>query len=220
MKTAALLVASALAVLLVLVLLGLLVTRVLPHSGLGAADARVGPDLVRERTPMLTRYTYYATFLAETVTISVLAAMLFVVLRLTLRRWRESLFLGAAVVGEVLIFLVATLLIHRHRPAVPQLDAAPPTSSFPSGHTAASIALYGGLAVMAWRSEGARSARRRLLRTVATVLALLIPIGVAFSRLYRGMHYPTDVIGGALLGICWLTATAVLLLPRRAQHST
>ncbi|MEP6462520.1 MAG: phosphatase PAP2 family protein [Frankiaceae bacterium] len=211
-KTAGLLVAAAVGVLLLLLLLGVFVTRVLVHSGLGAADARVDANLVKERTSTLNRISHYTTFLAETMTISALAALLFVALRLTLRRWRESIFLGVSVAGEVLIFLAVTLLIHRHRPAVPELDSAPPTSSFPSGHTAASVALYGGLAVLAWRSG-----QSRLLRTIAVVLAIAIPLGVASSRVYRGMHYPSDVLGGMVLSICWLTATATLLLPRRTK---
>lgn len=93
-KTAALLVAAAVGVLLLMLLLGLFVTRVLTHSGLGAADARVEVDLVRQRTPTLNRLTHYATLLAETVTIVAVAAVLFLVLRLTLQRWRESIFLA------------------------------------------------------------------------------------------------------------------------------
>lgn len=217
MRTAGRLVAAAVVLLLVMVLLGALITKVVAHSSLGAADARMDADLVRHRTPTLNRITHAATYLAETTTISILAAALVVVLRLTLRRWRESIFIGVAVAGEVAIFLVVTLAIHRHRPAVPELDSAPPTSSFPSGHTAAAVALYGGLAVAAWRSPHRPSAMRSLLRAGATLLAILIPIGVGFSRIYRGMHYPTDVLGGALLSVCWLSAAAALLLPR-ADH--
>lgn len=217
-RTVLLLVAAAVGVFALTLLAGLFVTHVLAHRGLGRADARVDADLARHRTATLNRATHYTTLLAQTTTISALAAALFVILRLTLRRWRESIFLGAAVAGEVLIFLLMTLLIHRHRPAVPELDSAPPTSSFPSGHTAASVALYGGVAVAAWRSRSEPSTRRALLLVAVTLVAVLVPLGVAFSRVYRGMHYPTDVLGGALLSMCWLTATAALLLPRGSAH--
>jgi membrane-associated phospholipid phosphatase len=95
--------------------------------------------------------------------------------------------------------------VHRPRPNVPHLDHAPPTSSFPSGHTAASVALWGSIAVLV-----VRFAAHIAWRRIAIALAILIPVIVACSRLYRGMHFPTDVIGGALLGFAWLRAATQL----------
>src|SRR3712207_694125 len=125
----------------------------------------------------------------ETITVIAIGLVAFVLLRVRLTRWREPVYLAVTVVGEVTIFVSTTLLVDRARPPVRHLDSAPPTSSFPSGHTAASVALYGGLAVLAWRLGAAA-----WLRMLATVLAVLVPILVAASRMYRGMHYPTDVI--------------------------
>ena len=62
--------------------------------------------------------------------------------RLFYHRWREPLFIAVTMVTELSAFLVTTLLVHRPRPAVPELDISPPTSSFPSGHTAAALALF------------------------------------------------------------------------------
>ena len=98
---------------------------------------------------------------------------------------------------------VVTMLVDRERPPVRQLDEAPPTSSFPSGHTAATIALWGALAVLA--NERARSAA---VRNLFLVLAFVVPLLVASSRMYRGMHFLSDVLGGWLLGLAWLGVTA------------
>ncbi|MFE2105922.1 phosphatase PAP2 family protein [Kitasatospora sp. NPDC059463] len=84
----------------------------------------------------------------------------------------------------------------------PHLDTAPPTSGFPSGHVGAAVALDGAPAVLA--ALRVRGRMRPLLCVLAALLAAL----VAFSRLYRGMHHPADVLagpvnGGAALWIMW-----------------
>ena len=87
------------------------------------------------------------------------------------------------------------------------LDEAPPTSSFPSGHTGAALALYAALAVVVLRW-----ARRRWVRVLAVTLLLGVPLLVGLSRLYRGMHHPTDLLGSLLCaGLALLVAGAVVL---------
>ena len=136
---------------------------------------------------------------------------------LGLRRcWREIGFLAIALFLEVTVFLTTTLLVDRARPPVVRLDDAPPTSSFPSGHTAAAVVLYVGLALII-----TARVRNPIVRAVAWIVAILAPLFVATSRLYRGMHFPSDVASGALLGIaCIVVAlfavhTAVAVARRR-----
>ena len=80
-------------------------------------------------------------------------------------------------------------------------------ASYPSGHTAASIAIYGGIALLV----SSRLANRKARVAVWTV-ALLIPVYVAFARLYRGMHHPLDVAGGVIIGV--LALSAIVLVSR------
>jgi undecaprenyl-diphosphatase len=86
---------------------------------------------------------------------------------------------------------------------------APPTSSFPSGHTAAAVALYGCLALVVLRQLA-----NRLVARAIVVLCCCVPVIVAVSRVYRGMHYLTDVIFGAIGGGIWLLVTVLVVLPR------
>jgi undecaprenyl-diphosphatase len=208
------LIAAAVLIWLVLVLIGHLLGHQWKNSALVRWDASVDRHLAADRHQPWTEITHLATFLAETITVIAALAVACALLRLVLKRWREPLFLAVAVIGEVTIFVGTTLLVDRARPPVKHLDSAPPTSSFPSGHTAASVALYGGLAVLAWRAGAAL-----WLRTLATAAAVLVPVLVAVSRMYRGMHYPTDVIAGALLACCWLAATSAVVLGRRRPTS-
>jgi len=202
----------AVAVALGTVMLGLLLTHVFAHGWL-ARESVVDQDLVRHRTPTGNAVTHVFTYLAETPTVVALTAVAAVGCRIAFRRWHESVYVVLAVTGETLIFLLTTLLIDRRRPAVPQLDDAPPTSSFPSGHTAAALCLYGSVAaVMLWHR------RHALLRALAVTLAILVPLLVGASRLYRGMHFPSDVVAGLLLGVTWLSVTTRLVLLREPRH--
>jgi membrane-associated phospholipid phosphatase len=192
------------AVVLVLVLTGIgwVLSHVVQNDAMGRADAGVSRWFARERTGDLNDVTAVTSEIGGTLTITILAVLSVAVAAFVWRRWREPMLVAVAVAGEVAIFLVVTLLVDRGRPPVPHLDEAPPTSSFPSGHTAATIALWGALAVLA--SERARSA---LVRGLFLTLAVVLPLLVASSRMYRGMHFLTDVLGGVLLGSLWLLAT-------------
>ena len=183
--------------------------RGLANSWIVDGDKAVSRWFVPHRTPTLDTLTHYGTLLSETGTAIALTAILVVVLRLWLGRWRESIAVLVAILGELFVFLLVTNTVDRPRPPVPRLDVAPPTSSFPSGHTAAAVALYGCLALVVLR----QLANRFVARTIA-VLCCCVPVIVAVSRVYRGMHYLTDVIFGAIGGGIWLLVTVLVVLPQ------
>jgi undecaprenyl-diphosphatase len=104
------------------------------------------------------------------------------------KHWRLAGFLLFALAVESGSYRATTLVIHRHRPEVHRLESLPVDASYPSGHTAASIAVYGGIALLL-TSRISNVTARICIWTVAA----LIPVYVAFSRMYRGMHHPLDI---------------------------
>jgi len=194
--------------------LGYLLTQVLPSTGFGEWDAEVPRRLVGEREGGEVQESLILSTLSATPTIVGLTLLAVVAFRLAFGRWRESLLVAYAVAGEALIFTTTTLLVDRPRPDVPRLDAAPPTSSFPSGHTGAAVCFYGAIAtVVIWHT------RSRWLHVVVALLAASVPLMIAGSRVYRGMHYPTDVLAGLLLGAIWLTVVIAYLSRQATQRS-
>jgi undecaprenyl-diphosphatase len=196
-----------------LVLLGLALTHLSETGVLRRWDLSVDRWLAGQRTSGLDTLTRFGNEVANTPTVVLVGLVMFFVVRAWLGRWYESCVLAVALVGEVAVFLTVAAAVHRPRPDVPRLDQAPPTSSFPSGHTMAAVVLYGCLAVLL-----VRYATSGLALPVAALL-WLVPLGVAASRLYRGMHYPTDVLAGALAGAVWLLVVVHTMLPARPAGS-
>ena len=194
---------------------GYLLTHPLHDTAFERRDAWVNRWFAAHRSSTWNMVTHWLTYAAETLTVIAVGVVFFVGLRIALGRWRESLFLATALAGEVTIFLGTTVLIDRDRPPVSHLDHAPPTSSFPSGHTAAALVLYGALAIIALQVSS-----RAWLRRLAVIVGVAIPLCVAFARLYRGMHFPTDVLGGAVLGLAWLVIAWAVVLRRRRDDPT
>ncbi|HEY1641751.1 MAG TPA: phosphatase PAP2 family protein [Streptosporangiaceae bacterium] len=192
-------------------LIGFLLTHYASAGPAHRADLSVDKWLAARRSGAWNTTTLVGTTMAQTETVIGIAIVVVLFCRWQLGRWYESLFMVAVMAGELVVFLGTTELVHQARPPVARLDPAPPTSSYPSGHTAAAVALYGGIAVLALWVYGRRPATR-----IAAVVLACVPVFVGFSRLYRGMHYPSDVLAGALLGGAWLLIVTTTLLPRTA----
>ena len=192
--------------------LGLILTKVV-FDGTSGWDVEVNRWFADRRTATWNDLTSYGSHVAETITVIGVAAVVVLVLGL-FRYWREIGFLVIALVLEVTVFLTTTLFVDRARPPVVRLDDAPPTSSFPSGHTAAAVVLYVGLALIVTARVRNPRARDRVDRRDRRAA-----VRRDVSRLYRGMHFPTDVASGALLGVCVSCRRAVRGAHRRRRRA-
>jgi undecaprenyl-diphosphatase len=193
---------------LLLTVMGLIVTHQL--GALTRWDRDVARWFSENRTIGMNDWTAYVTRVADTFGILIVLLAAVIILLLLQRRW-EALSLALALGLELLAFLAVNYLIGRPRPEVVRLGSLPSTSSFPSGHTAAMAALYGGLAVIM-----SAELRSRVLGMCGQIVALLTTAMVGAGRVYRGMHYPSDVVAGALLGFAVL---GVALLAVRAGQA-
>lgn len=207
-REAALLLGGMVALTLLLLAIGFALTRWSALAGVRRWDDDVAQWWVSIRTQGLDSLTDIGSSLSDTPVAIAVTVVVFVLLRLLTHRWTASLVVLAAIFGELLYFLALTSGVGRERPDVPQLDAAPPTSSYPSGHTGAAVALYVCLAVIAWRYI-----ENKLLAVPLIVVLCLVPVAVGLSRMYRGMHFATDVMFGALGGLLWLIVVLVVLKP-------
>jgi undecaprenyl-diphosphatase len=191
--------------------LGLLVTKVFEHDWPFSVEDGINREFAADRTGPLNAVSWFFSTLASTPVIIAVTAVVAIILRLVLHRWREPIFLCCAVTAQALVFFFATLVIDRQRPGVRHLDESPPTSSFPSGHTSAAVALYVGLGLAL-----ALLTRRTELKALCWLL-ILVPVCVALARLYRGMHHPSDVTASFVNGSICVAIMARAILDRGVQ---
>lgn len=117
------------------------------------------------------------------------------------KRFDKALFLSLCMGGVMVINLVLKSLFDRARPDLWEWIVTETHLSFPSGHATATMTLAMAVIVLVWHTKW---------RVLTIILASLYIISIGLSRLYLGVHFPTDIIGGWLLGIVWV-CTAVLL---------
>lgn len=206
LKELAMLAGAFLAIVGVFTAVGLLVVHVLDPGPLGRLDDSIATWFEEQRTGDFDELTNVGSGFADTINVVGASLALMVILLASWRRWGEVLLVLTALALEVTTFLSISYLVGRDRPMIEKLDPAPPTSSFPSGHTAAAVALWFGLALIL-----AFHYRHALARAFFYGAATALVVAVAISRMYRGMHHLTDVVAGAALGaICLAVAVWVV----------
>jgi undecaprenyl-diphosphatase len=149
-------------------------------------------------TPQLTKFMQALTFLGSIGFLAVMFAICIVVFLVA--GWkRPAIWLAIAVGGSAVLDVSLKLAFHRARP-VPFFGAVPLTYSYPSGHALSSLCFYGVLA-------GLSCARiqNRAIRILIWIASGVLITGIGLSRVYLGVHYPTDVIAGYLAGAIWIS---------------
>lgn len=158
-------------------------------------------------SPQLTAFMQDMTFLGS---IGFLTALFVIIVVVWLVRGmnRPAAWLAIAVGGSVILDVSLKLKFHRVRP-VPFVGAVPMTYSFPSGHALSSFCFYGVLAGLI--CAGIES---RLLRAIIWIVAAAVVLAIGLSRIYLGVHYPTDVVAGYVAAAAWVST---LLFAARAM---
>ncbi len=183
------------ALVLVMVAAGFVLTEWILPGAVTRADGSVNRWLARGRTPLETDLSWIGSHLAESVTVIALGVLV-VVICCFRRKFLAAIFLGVAIAVEAATYLATVQVIDRHRPRVPRLDDLGSGASYPSGHVAAGVVVYVGIALLVFAYT-----RNRWARGIAVFFAIVAPTCVAIARVYRGMHHPIDVAFGALMGL-------------------
>ena len=158
-------------------------------------------------TPALDQVALAFTTVGGPWVMSIASGLIVVVLWLR-HRHRDASFFLAAVGGAVVLNVLAKLLFGRPRPALWPSIAPAKFYSFPSGHAMGSAALATALGFLLWQKSW---------HWVAWVLGALFALGVGLSRVYLGVHYPSDVLAGWVCSVGWVAGLHLLFSPYFGQ---
>ena len=169
------------------------------------ADERVLQWIQSYRSDSLNRVMLEITSLGAGSVLALLVLVASVFLWLTHHRWSVYiLFLG--ILGGQIVNRILKDFFERPRPTVVDAVTDVASLSFPSGHAMTSAITYGSVAYLVARLEPTPR-----LRTATWILTILIVLAVGVSRMYLGVHYPSDVLAGYIGGIAWLAFVASTL---------
>ncbi|MBT2648418.1 phosphatase PAP2 family protein [Bacillus sp. ISL-34] len=149
-------------------------------------------------SPLLTDIMKFFTYIGSTVSLIILSLVILFFLYRVLKHRLELVLFSAVMVGSPLLNLMVKLLFQRARPDLHRLIEIG-GYSFPSGHAMNAFSLYGILTFLLWRHMTVKWARILLI-----LFSMMMILSIGISRIYLGVHYPSDIIAGYLAGGCWI----------------
>ena len=166
-------------------------------------DEAVRSLVHQSASPMLTSVMQIASFLGSTVFLSTFGIFIFFAFVL-FRRYRAATIFAVTMVGASVLLFTLKAVVRRTRPEPFFETLLPASYSFPSGHSLLSFCFFGSLAaILTARVEA------RLLRAMIWLCAALLVALIGLSRVYLGVHYPSDVLAGYAAALIWVVAVAV-----------
>ena len=186
-------------VVLLVVFVVVLIVNVLGSDGLAALDPGELGWTIAHRNGTLTPIAIALSDVGGTVPMTALAVLVFLGL-MWRRQWPQAGLVGVATLGAGALVVGVKQLVDRQRPPAVEHLVVETNQAFPSGHSLGSIVVIGVVTAVS-----AAHLRHRALRVTAVAVAAIFVAAVGLSRLYLGVHWPTDILGGWSMGALWVT---------------
>ena len=126
------------------------------------------------------------------------------------RRWRSLTYLLTTLLGSIVINRTAKQLLHRVRPHLWESPSPELDYGFPSGHAMSSMTLVAALVILTWDSRW---------RLPVLISGSVFVLAIAWTRLYLGVHYPSDILAGWMVSIAWALGVSLLIRPKLTKSS-
>ena len=168
-------------------------------------DNSVLQFMASHRTKELDQVMVEITTLGTGVVVIMIVVVASIFLWQTQHRWSAAVLLIGTVGGLLMDWLLKAFF-QRPRPEIFPHGTMVYSSSFPSGHAMTALIAYGTVAYLIGRLQASPTMKR-----TTWGIAVLLVLGIGFSRMYLGVHYPSDILGGYIAGLAWLTFVASLV---------
>ncbi len=179
------------------------------EESLYQADSRIINLLQVLRTPAINKLMAFITYLGEG-SIVILGAFFIALLLFILKKKNYSIALIISVLfGQIFVWVLKNI-IQRSRPSPLNALISESSFSFPSGHAFLALSFYGLLSYFIFRES-----KNKLQKILSILFGILLIIGIGFSRIYLGVHWPSDVLASYAAGAAWLAMLITSLEIRR-----
>lgn len=161
-------------------------------------DTRITQYIVAFRKPALTRYFLFVTILGSFYGYLVVCTICALAFNFVFKSWKY-------LAQTMMVLLLASVsnvtlkrFIDRARPGLEHLVSVE-TLSYPSGHAMSAMAFYGFLIYLFYKFK-----INKLLKTASIILLIILILSIGISRIYLGVHFPSDIVGGFIAGFIWV----------------
>ncbi|MDP2528055.1 phosphatase PAP2 family protein [Maribacter dokdonensis] len=173
-------------------------TETLKTEMLANYDTAITDYIVSRRTPGLTNYFKFMTNVGDTYGYLIVLSIFLLVSLLVFKRWKyivqATLVLALATVSNMML----KRFIDRARPGIEHLVSVE-TLSYPSGHAMSAMAFYGFLIFLVIKFD-----IQKVFKYLLVIVLLTVILSIGISRIYLGVHFPSDIAGGFIAGFIWV----------------
>lgn len=173
-------------------------TDTLPTEGLKAYDQNVTEFVTSFRRPALTNYFIAVTEIGDLYGYIVVLAITILVSLLVFKRWKYVVQISLVLILSAVSNLVLKRFIDRARPDIDHMVIVK-TLSYPSGHAMSAIAFYGFVMYLFYKYI-----KNIYVKILAMFLTAVLILSIGISRIYLGVHFPSDILGGYIAGFIWV----------------
>lgn len=163
--------------------------------------------------PWLTTIMTFFTWVGSAFVVTPITIIVFLLLYFRWKKHAQAYLLVFVIVGTVSLNTLLKLYFKRERPEIHRIMDAT-GFSFPSGHTMMAFSLYAILGFIAWRIINTKAGAVMLILFVIFMTCI-----IAISRIYLGVHYPSDIVGGLFASGLWLTISIALYMSFQTRHA-